>query len=179
VSIAAFVASGARATFRSPYISLSDSPINMNMKMAELTKARFILACIRHTWDTYIKGEFPDEMLAVLSRIIDDEQPIDLAAYRAHIDRFQVVFDREKAIANADATHQPKAIMMYLVGAVAGWFFHAFAAVEEDASTDWFRYSVGNSRWLPLWHVLDGCASVGGSAERTWQEEAIVHFVEG
>jgi hypothetical protein len=177
MSVAAFVASGESATFRSPYIRIDiDSPINRSMNISELGKARFMLACIRHAWDVYVKGEWPGEMLAVLTDIIDDMKPIDLATFRAHIDRYQTVFDKEKAVALADERAIPRATMLYLVGAMSGWFFHAFKAAEEDEGAEWGRYALGNGRWLPLWHILDGCMSVGGQAERTWQEETIVHF---
>lgn len=180
--VSRFIASGEQACFRTPYVRDNPGTINMSLgQVSELAKASFLIACIRHAWRTHVSYDLGtpivDEVIEVVSDLLEG-RPIDLVDLHPQIEALhqalRVVKTRAKA---GDAAAIAPTNVAYVLSALTTWLYRALLALQEDPELTWFGYVMDTSAWLPFWLVLDGAASVGGPAERAWQEEAVRGFV--
>jgi len=180
--VSRFIASGDQAAFRTPYVRDDPGAINMSLgQLSELPKASFLIACIRHAWRTHVSYDLgspiADEVIEVVSDLLEG-RPIDLVDLHPQIAALNHALRDVKARAKAG---DPRAIaptnVTYVLSVLTTWLYRALGALVEDPELTWFGYVIDTSAWLPFWLVLDGAASVGGPAERAWQEEAVRGFV--
>ena len=191
---AAFVASGDARSLRFPYMPLEmrhgmPAILRMLGQLTERTKAQFLLACIRHAWESNVTSNqvrpedrydvgsrVPEETFAMLDDLLEGRHR-SLDEIHIRLEAFQETFDEIKQAANANVAGAVLAAnVTYVTGVLASWLYHALVAASEQPALTWLGYCGDTDRWLPFWLVLDGTASTGGEEERDWQCTALEGF---
>lgn len=183
--LAAFIASGDMYALRSPYLRMDHGEAEIVRQLARVSerrKVRFLVACLRHAWDTHVHcdagASAEQAALALLDELLGAPDCV-VPELANQLDAFRHVCDHLQAQAKAEAPGAAAAAAVcYVTGALLSWLHHACAAIAARPTLTWFEYVASTGRWPPFWLVLDGAASVGGAVERAWQTQAMSWFAD-